>query len=119
MSPELYDALMVLFLFAVRIGIPVVITLALGYWLENKLKPHDEEDATSQQRVQLSVRATRSKVIQLHCWDMCRCPQARRAACAACRHPDLPCWLALQVDGEKVRQECFTCFLYKPERAAA
>jgi hypothetical protein len=101
----------------VRVGIPVAVTLALGYWLEKKLQPAKEQK--ERPALELTRRERSNKIIQLHCWDLKHCESAKRAQCAAYQHPELPCWLALQVDGSKVRQGCFTCGLYNAHSAAA
>lgn len=112
MFQEVIDALVILLMFAVRIGVPVALTLVVGYWLEKKLAPSQE--------MRTRAHTTRSaKIITLHCWDVKKCSSTQRAQCAAFRRPDLPCWLALQVAGDKVRPECYTCAFYKPERIAA
>lgn len=115
---EQSGGIIVLLLFAVRIGVPVVLTLAFGYWLERKLRP-PEEKHTMRVKIELLPRPPSSKVVRMHCWNLMHCDSAQRAECAAFKHPDLPCWLALQVDAGKVREECFTCQLYKPEAMAA
>ena len=114
---ELIDSLTILIMFGLRIGLPLALTLAFGYWLEKKLSPRreDEQDKT----IPLRLVKTSDKIIQLHCWDIKRCDSATRAQCSASKHPELPCWLALQAEGEKVREECFTCALYKPQAIAA
>lgn len=113
------ESLAVLAMFVVRIGIPVAITLVLGWWLEKKLRPPDADQNGKIVRLDTARHAKSSKVIQLHCWNMKHCDSAKVAQCAAYKHPELPCWLALQVEGGKVREECFTCALYKPEQLAA
>lgn len=121
MLPEnITETLFVLGLFAVRVGIPIAITLAFGAWLEKKLRPRDEQLETTR-KIEMARRLSdrRAKVIQLHCWDLHHCESTQRAQCAAFKHPELPCWLALQVEGGKVRQGCFTCGLYQPKSAAA
>ncbi|MCL5951988.1 MAG: hypothetical protein M1132_09755 [Chloroflexi bacterium] len=117
MSQELVDVAIVALGFLVRIGIPIAITLALGYWLESKLSPAVEKD----EQVELKRPASRGpKVVNYpHCWELRHWDWARCAGCAACRHPDLPCWLALQVEGEKVREDCFTCALYRMQSQVA
>ena len=114
---ELLDAVTVILMFALRVGLPLALTLAFGYWLEKKLAPSREQE--QEQRPALRIVKSDNKVIQLHCWDIKRCDSATRAQCAAAKHPELPCWLALQADGNKVREECFTCALYKPQSIAA
>lgn len=116
---ELANSLIVLGMFLLRIGVPVAITLAFGYWLEKKLRPPEQSQENGTIQPEITPRTRSSKIIQLHCWDLKHCEGAKRAQCAASRHPDLPCWLALQVEGEKVREECFTCGLYKTHDIAA
>ena len=44
MLPQpIIDTLIVIGMFFVRIGIPVAILLALGYWFQKKLEPKDAE----------------------------------------------------------------------------
>ncbi len=95
----------------------VALTLAFGYWLEKKLSPRREDEQP--QIVAPHIVKASDKISQLHCWDIKRCDSATRAQCSASKHPELPCWLALQAEGDKVREECFTCALYKPHAIAA
>lgn len=115
---EFMDSLIILLLILLRIGLPLGLTLLVGRWLERKLRlPTDEERPHVGTRL---VRSDRSmRVNPLHCWDIAHCTPTERAQCAAYRRPDLPCWLAIQVEGSKVRQECFTCELYSPQEIAA
>lgn len=115
---DVIDSGMVILMFVLRIGVPIVLTLAFGYWLEKKLRP--SEQVENNQPVQIEKRWTRTgNIIQLHCWDVKKCDTAKRAQCAAAKRPELPCWLALQAEGQKVREECFTCAFYKPQTKAA
>ncbi len=106
---ELLEALVVLVMFVIRIGVPIAVTLAFGYWLEKKLRPREEPAAVRVHPLR-AYSPTGS-----HCWDARHCASTQRALCAATRHPELPCWLALQVEGIKVREQCFTCAFYKTE----
>ncbi len=115
---DVIDAVVVILMFVLRIGLPIALTLAFGYWLEKKLAP--TESKVVEENQPLERRWTRSgNIIQIHCWDLKRCDSAQRAQCAAYKYPELPCWLALQAEGNKVREECFTCALYKPLTKAA
>ena len=113
MFQDVIDTFAIVFMFALRIGGPIALTLAVGYWMEKKLAPRERAG----QPVRQAARS--AKIIQIHCWDIKKCASATRAQCAAHQYPDLPCWLALQVSGEKVRPECYACAFYKPERIAA
>jgi hypothetical protein len=109
MLPQVWtDILVVIAMFVLRIVVPVALTIALGKWLEKKLAPREMNQK------QTDHAALNPKIIQLHCWDVKRCAPAIRAQCAASKHPELPCWLAIQTEGGTVRPECFSCALYKP-----
>ncbi len=109
--PEiLTETIIVLFMFFLRIGVPIAITLLIGRWLEKRLAPREGSRPAG-----VEPQITRNgKVIHLHCWEVKRCPPAQRAQCAAFKRPDLPCWLAIQAEGGKVRAECFACSFYRP-----
>ncbi len=115
----LIDTLVVLFMFVLRIGVPIAITLLVGRWLEKKLAPREEEQMETKSVYTTRVTRSGGKIIQIHCWDLKRCERAKLAQCAAHQRPDLPCWLALQANGDKLRAECFSCALYKPQSIAA
>ncbi len=102
-------------MFILRLGIPIALTIWVGRWLEKKMRPQEE----SGERKQEMERRVAGNVIYLHCWDFKHCDSTKRAQCAAIKHPDLPCWLALQAEGNQVRQECHACALYKPQTKAA
>lgn len=127
MFQDVLDALVILGMFFLRIGVPIIVTLALGAWLEKKLRPA-ETQRTQQPiqrgtiipfpRVQNGARATSAPCA--HCWESKQCDSAQRAQCAAYKRPDLPCWLALQAAGGKVRAECADCEFYtQPRRVVA
>ena len=110
MFQEVIDTLVIGLMFMLRIGVPLALTLVVGYWLEKKLAPAQE--------VRPRALPTRSaKIIPLRCWDIKKCTSTRRAQCAAYRNPSVSCWL--QATSEKVRSECYACAFYKPERMAA
>ena len=115
---ELFDGAVIVALSVLRIGVPIALTLALGRWLERKLQADPSPQQLHLHKPSLASGQS-TKGYRPHCWDLFRCDTAKRAQCAAYRHPDLPCWLALQVEGDKLRPECFTCELYRPQAIAA
>ena len=119
MVPEIVsETIGLMVMFIIRIGIPIAVTFAIGRWLEKRLAP--PETAEEEKPAQQTPHYTRSgKIIRIHCWDVNHCEPAKRAQCAAFKHPDLPCWLALQAEGGKIREECFSCAFYKPTSIAA
>jgi hypothetical protein len=108
------DTFVIVGMFLLRVGVPVALTIALGKWLEKRLKPREVEP-----ELKARIPARSSNIISLHCWDVKRCDAATRAQCAAFKHAELPCWLALQMEGGAVRPQCFSCAFYKPQSMAA
>ena len=127
MFQDVIDGLVILAMFFLRIGVPIVVTLGIGIWLEKRLRP--QETRVQQREIRrgtiipfprVSQGASASSVPIAHCWDVKQCASAMREQCAAYNRPDLPCWLALQAAGGKVRAECADCELYsKPRRVVA
>jgi hypothetical protein len=123
MFQDVIDGLVILAMFFLRIGVPVIVTLGVGYWLEKKLRPADTQTAQREIRrgtiipsPRVSRRAGSSSVQAVPCWDVKHCDPVAREQCAAYKRPDLPCWLALQAAGGKVRAECADCELYTQRR---
>lgn len=120
MFPEIVtQTIVVVFMFVLRIGVPIAITLLIGLWLEKRLASPQESQEREKSTEKMPLYTRTGKIIQIHCWDVKRCEQSKRAQCAAFQHPELPCWLAIQAEGGKLREECFTCPLYKPAKIAA
>jgi hypothetical protein len=125
MFQEVLDTAIILGMFFVRIGVPIVVTIGIGVWLEKKLRPA-EFQKTSQRvqrgkiipfpRVQNGARVTAAQ--RAHCWEAKQCDPAKRAQCPAYQRPDLPCWLALQAAGGRVRPQCADCEFYTQPRRA-
>jgi hypothetical protein len=105
------DALVILYMFVLRIGVPILITLMIGAWLRRYLEERDAREAPQ-------GSPARSGTEQ-HCWDVKHCPETARVECVAAQRPDLPCWLALQVSGGGLKETCYTCPVFTAENPAA
>lgn len=127
MLQDVLAAMVILGMFFLRIGVPIIVTIGLGAWLENKLRPADFQRTPQRiprgkiipfPRAQTGAHVATVPVV--HCWEAKQCDPAKRAQCAAYQRPDLPCWLALQTTGGKVRPECPDCEFYaQPRRVVA
>jgi hypothetical protein len=112
------DTLVILGMFALRLGVPVVLTIAVCHVLD-RLSVKRAEQIGAQRRANLRATAHEGKVVrQLQCWEIKRCDEATRAACPAYQRPNLPCWLALQLAGCQLSEQCLTCSLYDLRKAA-
>jgi hypothetical protein len=120
MFPEIVgETIGLMIMFILRVGVPIAITYAAGRWLEKRLAPPETSEEKQTPARQAPSYTRSGKIIRVHCWDIKHCDQTQRAECAAFKHPDLPCWLALQAEGGKIHEQCFTCAFYKPTRIAA
>ena len=103
------DVLVLAYLLTLRVGVPILITLMLGAWMQRILERPESE---------LEGRPDLDSAGK-HCWDYYSSPEANRARQAAARRPDLPCWLAVQVGGTGLNQACYTCSVFVSRSAPA
>ncbi len=99
----LRDLFVVGYMFVLRIGVPILITLMLGAWLKHFLEEREAKVMPEPQPLTLAAQ---------HCWEVKQCPETEQARCAAKQRPDLPCWLALQVNGTGLKEGCYTCPIF-------
>src|SRR5512141_563328 len=90
------DVLVLAYLVALRVGVPILVTLMLGAWIQRYLERPEKELA-------------RTYRVGDPCWEFNQCPDAKEAQCVAAARPDLPCWLAIQVNGGGMSQACYSC----------
>ena len=96
------DVMVIGYMFILRIGVPILITLMIGAWLKRLLEEHEEKPVTTP----LVLKSGQ------HCWDVVHTTDTDQVKAVATQHPDLPCWLALQVSGAGVQEMCYTCPAY-------
>ncbi len=110
------DAVVIAGMFILRLGVPLAITLAVGYgllrldrkwqaeaWAEWKSGQLEQEEQAG--------RATSPAAGQL-CWDIKDCSQATREQCAAFKRPNIPCWLARRRAEGRLPAACYDCELF-------
>ncbi len=98
------DVLVVGYIFVLRVGAPILITLMIGAWLKHFLEEREKKEHPEAQPLSLAS--------QQHCWDVQPCPETEQAKSVAQQRPDLPCWLALQAQGSGMTERCYTCPAY-------
>jgi hypothetical protein len=103
------DALVIAYMFVLRIGVPLLITLMIGAWLKRLLEEREEKPEAAP----LKLGAGQ------HCWDVKDSPETRQAKAVGAQRPDLPCWLALQVSGTGLKEICYTCPVFAAHAPAA
>jgi len=95
----LRDVFVIGYMFVLRIGVPILITLMIGAWLRRLLEEHETKPAAAP----VALKAGQ------HCWDVTHTPDAEQLKAVAARRPDLPCWLALQTSGAGLSETCYAC----------
>jgi hypothetical protein len=102
-----YETLTMVLMFAVRIGIPVLITLGISYLYDRLAERWDEAPEQTAQEVGSGASA----MLQLSRLGPLNevCPLCERATAACTRWSNVPCWLALQLVEGQIPDECLGC----------
>jgi hypothetical protein len=104
----MYEVLVIIGMFFVRLGLPVVIFIVIGYLLR-RLDSRWEEEAKAQPETIRRLQAARA---QRPCWEEKGCSEEAMARCAAYKHADIPCWLARLRAERRLPTECSNCARY-------
>lgn len=105
---ELTEILIVIGMFALRLGVPVGLTVAIGYLLR-RLDSRWEAEARARPEV---IRRHRAAAAQRPCWEERGCTESEKSRCAACQHTDIPCWLARLRSERRLPATCPECARY-------
>jgi len=114
----LIDVGILIGMFALRMGVPVLLTVLVCLGLDRLSTRRAAQLASQRQARQASSKQCARAVRQLHCWEIKRCEPETREACPANQRQNLPCWLALQLAGQALSDECRSCAMYDLRKAA-
>ncbi len=108
-SQTLQDIVVVAGMFFLRLGLPLLIVIGVGYLIRRWLEP-----AAVQEQFEGMVRTAheeRAKTAAAGrpCYEIKNCSAEARAECAAAKQPDIPCWLARQIAGQPLPSGCTAC----------
>jgi len=128
---ESSGVLMIIGLFVLRLGVPLAITIALGYGLSRldarwKAEGGDAAPpsrlAGRPQHVFKSAAGFQALTLQQTfardqagrpCWDLKDCSEAVLEAIAACESGDVPCWEARRIAEGELPADCRNCEVYQ------
>jgi hypothetical protein len=119
----LLQAIAIFGMFVLRLGVPLAITLAVGYWLRRlDAKWQAEAQARwkanqAQREAKIEPQTELVKVIQGPCWVLKGCPETVYPQCPAYHHSDIPCWLAWFQAERAIPARCYRCTLFSPRQA--
>jgi hypothetical protein len=108
-------------MFVIRLGIPLVITLAVAYWLR-RLDAKWQAEAMLQWQASQATQENPEAGLTLYrrleepCWVTTGCNEDIRVNCPAYKRPTVPCWMARRGADGQLPVECYTCerLLYGP-----
>lgn len=96
-------------LFVLRLGVPLGVTLLVG-WLLHRLDlswqaelAEERKQAMQTDRLQPAVR----------CWEVWHCPVERLRACPAYTHRETPCWQHFRDSSNRLREACLSCQVFR------
>ncbi len=110
------DAFVIAGMFILRLGVPLAITLGVGYLLLRldrkwQAEAWAEWESSRLEREEQAGQAT-SPVAGQFCWDLKECSQATREQCPAFKRPNIPCWLARRRAEGRLPAACYECELF-------
>ena len=104
----LEDIIVIAGMFFLRIGLPLLVVVGIGYLVQRWLEPkavHEQFEGmvrTAQENVAVGAASQ-------PCWEAKNCSPELRAECAAFNQSNVPCWLARQIAGQSLPEGCSTC----------
>jgi hypothetical protein len=132
------NALLIVLLFVLRLGVPLLITVAIAYGLRRldaKWQAEAEAEAKAQSKaitpaapqparsgngtgVTIPLRQPVAPLMVAGagqpCWVVKSCSDSMRASCAAFNQPNVPCWSARTQAEGRLPAGCADCKLYQP-----
>jgi hypothetical protein len=106
------EILVIVGMFLLRLGLPLAITVVVGYALRRLDAKWETEALTQQQAEELPAAVQKLKPADPPCWERKGCSEERRAHCPARELWYIPCWAAqLRVTGQ-LPAACHDCELF-------
>jgi hypothetical protein len=116
----LSDALVIAGMFILRLGVPLAITLAVGYllvrldrkWQAEAWAEWESSQLEQEEQAKQAAGRVASPVAGQFCWELKECGQAVREQCSAFKRPNIPCWLARRRAEGRLPVACYDCELF-------
>jgi hypothetical protein len=107
------EILVILGMFFLRLGVPILISIVIGYLLR---RLDDRWEAEAQQE---AIQRKKLTAARKACWEEKGCSEERRARCPASRVTDIPCWLARMRAENRLPALCTSCPRYTDKTTTA
>ncbi len=105
------QVLIVIGMFILRLGVPLAVTLGIGYLLR-RLDARWEAEAIAERTHQAAPAELEALKPERPCWEIKGCPEEKKAGCPACAFWDIPCWVARLRATGRLPRECYDCALF-------
>lgn len=96
---------------SLRLGLPLLITALMVWWLRRV-------DAQWQAEARTAQRAAAAKSL-VPCWVARNCSLEQRATCAAFTRHDIPCWQLFRDERGQLKPQCLQCAIFRAAPAFA
>ncbi len=110
-----WQTTMILGMFVLRLGVPLAVTLLIGYWL-HRLDAKWQAEAQAQWEAGRSqpepVQSKYLEKLAQPCWQIKGCDAATRSRCPAAQQPHLPCWVARRSPDGQLMEACYNCDVF-------
>ena len=114
-----YETGMIVLMFIVRLGVPLLVTIAIVAWLRRLDARWQAEALQERSSISVAPIATPTKPSPSPCWIVRSCPDEKRNHCPAYAQPELACWSARKQADGRLPNLCLTCILFKPVQSPA
>jgi hypothetical protein len=108
----LLEVLVIIGMFILRLGVPLLVTVALGYLLR-RLDTRWEAEAQAEAKTRRKMEVAQ----QQPCWVEKGCSPEHYTRCPGYRFSHLPCWLARLRAQNQLPAGCPDCTRFSSERA--
>ena len=110
------ETLAVFGMFLLRLGVPLLLTFAVGYALRRLDAKWQAEAQGNPVAVQILEKVDpeiKALKPERPCWEIHGCTERQRAGCPACELLDLPCWVAHLRKTGRLPDMCPGCELFR------
>lgn len=98
--------------FVLRLGVPIGLTLLIGWGLK-RLDARWRAEALAEMRLKKTVHARPSEAyLSGPCWTLIDCAPAKRESCPVYQNPEMPCWEYRRTNGTYAKT-CTTCKVWE------
>lgn len=108
----MWQATIITGMFVLRLGVPLAITLLVGYWLHRldaRWQAEAEARWTAGQLEPEPIHSPLLRRLNQPCWLIKGCDETLCSRCPAYCQPNQPCWMAKRSPTGQLPEACYSC----------